>query len=102
MEPSLPLTTLVSPLLPVRSPLPVPTTAPGLSNPGGDEPLAYPLESGNYSPYAMAVDPYENVFFDDHNYGLAVWCGQGGLFGVSSALSGNSNGCGAGARPWSR
>ena len=72
------------------------------NNPWGIESLAYPIGT-NFGP--TQVDAYENVFFDDVNNGLAVWCGwgvndqeislgDGNPNGVSSALSGSSNGCG--------
>jgi hypothetical protein len=77
---------------PVSSP-PPPEEQNGIYGAGGDQPLPYPLDGGNYSPSQMVVDPYENLFLLDQNYGMAVWCGFGQQ-GLSSALTGSSNGCG--------
>ena len=83
----------------VTSPAPPPPSPPYLVAPaGGDSPIAYPLNNGNYSPSTIVVDSYENLFFLDGNHGMAVWCGWGinnlNNIGVSSAVLGSSNGCG--------
>ena len=77
---------------PVTSPAPPPENA-GIFPPGGDAPLPYPLDSGAYSPGTMLVDQYENLFFLDGNRGMAVWCGWGSGVGLSSSITGSTNGC---------
>jgi hypothetical protein len=78
---------------PVTSPPGPPPEPNNVVPPYGDQPAAYPLHNGNYSPSSMLVDSYENLFFNG-NSGMAVWCGLG-TPGLSSAVTGSTTGCAA-------